>query len=193
MGSWTKKQELELMIEAQRKLSLATRLPNNIVFGALTNGGSPAMNVNGSVTPVQFRYTATEPIVITRITGIMMDAAIAPELFGGLPELTNGMEVHFHDDKDNIILDPTFGQPIKANWQFSLFSVTAPQITAGAAVEDLFEFGVVFGQQKMGVLFPTGYYIDFTIQDDLTGLTKFQATVAGYKLAIDQPLKQYEG
>ena len=100
------------------------RYPERFLFKFFReSGGSAEMNVDGSVTPVNFDvvhpHTATKPerdaVFINRINCLIVDGNLRPSFFGGIAALTNGVTIDVLDAQLNSILDITAGEPIKTN------------------------------------------------------------------------------
>lgn len=173
---------IRIIGEGNRRISKAIRFPENFEQTFLRNASmSNSMNVNGSVTPVAFNFTATRPVLITRFVGIILDNGIQPELFGGLPALTNGVAVGAYNDNNTLQLN-LFEGNVKANWEFALLSTQSTELRMGAGAQDLFKFGFNLGDNDIALFLPTNWQLRMTINDDLTGLTQFKASILAYTL-----------
>lgn len=167
-------------MQGMARIARVIRRPSEIISRPFLNGANLDMNVNGSITPVDFKYTALEPTLITKLQGVIVDGGISPELFGGIPELTTGITIHAHNADGSQMAD--LSGFIKANWQFSLFSAINTEITQGVGNQDLLEFGIDLAASGTTLLLETGQYLDVNINDDLTGLTQMRVSVLGYTL-----------
>jgi len=92
----------QLRVKSVNSNEITVEMPMNSVFSIAGTGiirGNINMNVNGSVTPVEYKYSnpailgATVPIDISKIIITMQHGANVPDddKFGGLSALVNGM------------------------------------------------------------------------------------------------------
>ena len=144
----------------------------------------PDMNVNGSVDPVEFHIVPPTESKwnITRIIFLIEDnVTMDTSKFGGIPALTNGVLVRVKNDIFKNIFN------IKTNGEFALRSFDISYDDRAPAGVFGFRARVSFaGRSKRGVVIALDGakedQIQIIIQDDLTGLTKFQAIAQGYEV-----------
>lgn len=154
----------------------------------LLNGSSKAMNVNGSVTPVVFSYTATEDQVITSIKFILEDSGTnSLNTFGAIASLTNGCIIEAVIDgntedmtvsamKDNADL---MGLCTDCRFQnVPVISVLGGTLTATGFTNSEKTFA---GEWTLdhGLAMKDGDIIRLTVRDNLTGLNTFETTIEG--------------
>lgn len=138
------------------------------------SGGSYDMNVNGSVTPVDFTFTpgTSEIWYMERITWMFNDSGAAkPVDFGCIADgLTNGVLIKIKSNGT----ETTIGT-IKNNIEVAqMFTEAAWTPTAGFMGGENVYMGSVLFRNSFKLSNATGDYVKFTVQDDLTGLDFFQ-------------------
>jgi hypothetical protein len=148
-----------------------------------TSGGSFDMAVNGAVTPVTFRVTATNGSAeVTRINFVLTDGAIRYGQFGGLgAALTNGITVKAHDVDGSVLFDYLDDEAIKTNEQVGWLS-GVDNLAQPAAGDDSFPVRWTIERSGKKTLLTEGQYIEVTIADDLRGLSSFSAMAQGENL-----------
>lgn len=159
--------------------------PKNLFFEALKNGSSSiAMNVNGSVTAVEFFITVPtgRSLVWTRTNFIIVDGGISAGLFAGIVggALSNGVNIKIVDDQGTTVKDFTTGfGNIKSNEEWNLLA-GIDGVQQQLAGDDLLPVRWTVersgGQPKL----EGGWKIVVTIQDDLSSIVKFEGMVHGY-------------
>jgi hypothetical protein len=151
--------------------------PSQFVFSNLYNGG-PEMNVNGSITPSSHRYTvpAGKRTYVYRINLIILDASITASKFGGLGALSIGITIKAKDSDDVLLLDFLDGQTIKNNAEFCLLAGTDMKIGPGT---DSISIRWTIDKAGGSLILESGEYLEILVQDDLIGLTSFQAMLQG--------------
>lgn len=131
-------------------------------------GGSVEMDVNGSVTPLTFDLApAADEIwrVARLVLQIVAPTAAAPDQFGSLAALANGLLLELRDAA-GVLVDLTAGQPIKANRDLALgWSTSIADTIVGA--EWLFAGPI----RIEGGL---GEFLRLTVRDDLSTLTRMR-------------------
>jgi len=146
---------------------------------ALLNGSSKACDVNGSVTPVSFRFTPSTYVFYLELLSLVIEdqGDFTPNLFGKLTALTNGVQINVKSKgqtftisnlKDNADIYGTFIEDPAAQ-SFSAL-LQANQNTYWAS----------WSLQNRIVLDPAqGDYLEVLIRDNLKGLDtlNFYATV----------------
>ena len=102
-------------------------------FSYLKNGASPEANVNGSVTPVVFSYTAPQWCAIERmIVSIEDTGTVGADDYGAIASgLSNGIDVELvNSGTTTDILD---GLPVQTNldWAALCYDATEPTFSGG--------------------------------------------------------------
>ena len=158
-------------------------LPADWLAKFLNSGSSIEMNVDGSDPVVKFKYTvpANRCAVIRRVNWAIEDATVKMPEFGGISALTNGLLVQVIDtDTTTVVLDFLDGNPIKQNFHFALLAGSDVDIErdTGNVNETLF---VRWSLYKGGgpLFLAPGQIFQVTVQDDLTGLDAFHASLQG--------------
>jgi hypothetical protein len=148
-----------------------------------TVGGSEAMNVNGSVTPVVFKYIVPSgyTVFLRGFTFQLVDANIDWIEFGGIAELSVGVLVEIYDSNDvQIAALPT----LKNNYETAMvFGAGNVSLIQGAATDNLIFHMDLVEQIGHTLSLPEGWYVKLTVRDDLTGLTHCDALLTGRKVA----------
>ena len=151
-----------------------TREPEEALDQYLLDGSTIDMNVDGSSTPVDYKYTvpAGKSLTLERILFYMDDAtAFSPTTFGGISALTNGVDV--------IIAGSTI-----VNWKenedivctcfdFVGYPNFGKESSSGAG---RWTMRRSFGEP---LIVRAGEEVIFRISDNLTGLTHFRAHIQG--------------
>ena len=156
--------------------------PRNQLYAHLKNGASRDMVVDGSETPVAFKYTvpAGKYIEAERLNLIIEDGSIDPAQFGGLSEITNGVAFQAFNSGDAEMIDYCDGFPIKTNMEWGLL-VGVDSVAyygVGAALDGLLiRFSLYKGSEATRL--DAGEYLQMTISDALAGIDKFHAMVQG--------------
>lgn len=159
--------------------------PGQHVFKFLRNSSdSIEMNVNGSSSAVAFSWTVPSgrSFEFSRHCIVMIDGGIGYNEFGGLgATLTNGLKVEFKDASDAVLLDPLDGTTIKTNEDFGALAGTDNLAQPGVG-DDSFPIRwtstrAVPGGAGMAMV--SGEKLVVTVQDNLTGLTKFRWMIQG--------------
>ena len=162
------------------------RRPQDAIFGHLKNGVDKDMNVNGSITAVDFKYICPvgKVVFLYRMNILITDAAMKIDKFGGLAALSTGVVVGFYDSEDNILLDPLDGDTIKTNEDFSFLAGVDATIQVGAGLDSL-PIRWTFTRSVGGPFrLNAGEYIQFKVQDNLSTVSSFHAIVQGISIAI---------
>lgn len=153
-----------------------------VPFSLNGDGVTFGMNVNGSVTPQQFRVVvpADYALAVQTVEFHIVDAGIGVETFGGIAALTNGLLFHIHDVDGSYLVQIIQDQPIKANFEFAHFVGMNFELTPGGGTQDFLR--VVWPLQAALGFRPylqEGQYFALHIRDNLTGLTHFEGSVSG--------------
>lgn len=159
--------------------------PKNLFFEALKNGSSSiAMNVNGSVTAVQFFVTVPtgRSLVWERTNFIIVDGGISAGLFAGIVggALTNGVNIKVVDENGTTVKDFTTGfGNIKTNEEWNLLA-GIDGVQQQLAGDDLLPVRWTVSRAGQPPKLDAGWKIVVTIQDDLSSIVKFEGLVQGY-------------
>lgn len=161
-------------------------LPQAHVYEMLqrASDGTTAMNVNGSVSAVNFDYkvpsgTVYKKFMLSRIDFVIVDGAIRWGQFGGIATLTNGLLVQILDDADVVLQHfATDVHPIVNNEDFGGLA-GADNVIILAAGDDALpvRFSIFKSGNPMALL--PNWRVRVVVQDNLTGLTHFDAMVQG--------------
>jgi hypothetical protein len=129
-----------------------------------TVGGTVEMNVDGSITPVKFRFTeSTRRIALHRINVYGIGSSLGPHKFVGLAALTNGLTIKLHSgDDDSVILDYTADRTIKIDADWVLVYIRWTLDKAGSPP-----------------VMRVGDYVEITVNDNLSTITHFRAMAQG--------------
>lgn len=157
---------------------------SNLFFQAFQNsaGNSVEMNVNGSVTPQEFSVTvpAGQTLVANRINLHILDGGMRASFFGGLATLTNGVNIKIVDEEGNTDKDFTtnFGN-IKQNSDFFMLAGVDGVIEASLG-DDVLPVRWTISKAGRSVNLKGGSKVIITVNDDLTGLSRFRAMLQGW-------------
>lgn len=156
--------------------------PTEALITTLLDGASKDMNVNGSVTPVDFKYTcpSAKKIYVERLTMFLADAtAFTQTNFGDVAgPLTNGVDLivggnTIYNMKDNVDLD-------LLACSFEGHAIFEKDTTAGSM---RLSFPTCLGAP---ILLTAGEEFIIRVNDDLTTLTHFHAVIAGLLFTDNQ-------
>lgn len=143
-------------------------------------GNSPLLAVDGSVTPVLFSHKFVARKTRLYRFGISLETtgatAPAPNLFGNLAALTNGILLQLVDSAGTVT-DLTGGVPIRKNQDLARFLGAGLKYDVGVGNDAVFGDVVmvdVFGEP---LLARATEEVQILVQDDLTGLTDAWASV----------------
>ncbi len=147
----------------------------------LKDGSSTAMNVNGSITPVDFKATAPYRVMLTSMHFELRDVGTDPGLFGGIAALTNGIQVSIHDESDTLLMDLTVDETIKTNGDWgSLGGTTSTEsvIDAAGAKPDM--WNITIGLVELDIILDPNWYVRVRVADNLTLVDHFHGGVHGH-------------
>ena len=166
---------------AWRHVSRALNAEHHL-YEFLKNAGSRDMVVNGSSTPVKFKYTVPvgKYVEVERINIVIEDGSIDPVDFGGLGALGNGLEIEAYTAADALAKDFCAGFPIQSNADWGGLSGVdnQPYYGTGAALDSLnIRFSLYKGNEALRL--DAGEYLQFTINDNMAGIDKFDAMIQG--------------
>lgn len=158
--------------------------PENMIFRFLdTNGnGTGTKNAIGDYsTPTDFYIAAgaSENLEIERMIVHIRDAApLSAEKYGGLAELTNGIEVKVKESDDTVLLDMTDNTPIKSNAAWGRLCYDEDDSGYGSG-DDFIKVRWTFAKSGSPVYLKYTDKLVVTISDDLTGLVAHTFMVQG--------------
>lgn len=142
----------------------------------MKNGSNDDMNVDGSITPVLFKYDITgSEWYLDRITFFLYDPGIMSNTVLGslLSGLTNGIEYGYSKDGSENIIDA-----IKTNTEMLMNFTTdihSGQTVTGFLNEEDYFIGSIVFNQRIILRSDTPDYIFFRINDDLTSIGSIKA------------------
>lgn len=164
--------------------------PSNAVYQLLTTtgvvDGSIEMNVNGSVTPVNFDYIVPEgrSVDVARINIRIGDGKVVPSKFGDIAELANGLLVQILDTDGSTVLQnfSTDQAAIKKTADFSSLAANDVDISDGTGTQYVY---IRWTLERIGrpILMTAGQRFRIIVRDDLTGLIEFRAELQGIFVA----------
>lgn len=133
--------------------------------------------------PSVFGYTATGwPVDIYEVRVHIFDATPTLEKFGGLAELTNGCKFEIVDSVTGAVqLDLTGNHTITKNADLTHLSGVNFDLWTGVGL-DLVTATIT---APFGLRLPRGYRVQWTNQDDLTGLTEFHISFTGHLIVFE--------
>lgn len=152
----------------------------NLLYKRLrTSTGASDMVVT---TTTQFFYSPPQPALISRVLFDIVDNAMQVDRFGGLGALTNGVKVEILEaEDDSVVLDFLDGDTIKSNFEFSHLAGTDAFVEPTAGDDELLVRWSIWKSGAVLYLPPTRKFA-VTIQDNLTGLSHFDAVLQGILL-----------
>lgn len=156
-----------------------------------TNGdgtGTTNANVNGSVTPVRFKFqpAANEDFKLERLLVQVGDTApggLSADGYGDLSALTNGLGLGIYQSSDDTqVLDLTSGLPIKDNADWGRVCYDASLDNYGTG-DDFLRVRWTFSKDADQPLTLTDdHYFGLVVNDDLTGLTRHYFSLRGWRV-----------
>ncbi len=138
------------------------------------------MNVNGSVTPVEYKFvvpTGGEFLLLGMRVGLI-DARLDPNKFGDIARLSRGLDFELRDDQNAVVLDLTDGEKIKRNADFAMIDGGDFSRIEGSANALLLSSWVASGDDEP-IILPAGSSIVAVVRDNLTKLEFFRMLVKG--------------
>lgn len=148
---------------------------------AVIDGGSSInMNVDGSVTPVEFKVNAeaNSDRFITSVTLVMIDSLIREKNFGNEPALTNGFDV-----KENLNgVDQFVVTKAKTTLDLETYTLNnyAKETQVNASNDSSISLVITPGTPVRLGKGTTDSFL-CVVNDDLTGLVEFFCRVIGYR------------
>lgn len=157
--------------------------PSLSIYEFLKNtvDSSTTMKVDGSTVNKKFRYTSPDGFVsvIERINSLIMCNNPLPSKFGNVTA-ANGMTIKIHDASDNVILDYLPGESLTNHSKFAYLAGTDVAEDAGAG-DDAVPIRWTLSKSGHQLILTPGRYIEFTVKDNLIGLSHFKTYVQGFK------------
>ncbi len=146
--------------------------------------GSPDLNVNGSVTPVEFVYTAPQTVKINRVNFVAYNDAREEVLgFFSLSVLTNGLWiVHRRRAAQGSGIIENFGTglvPIRTHADFSALAGIDVEVTTVGGIESRFAVRWTLGNAGIPLAMQFGEQLVVTVRDDLSTLNSFRIQAQG--------------
>ncbi|MDB4306312.1 hypothetical protein N9980_01980 [bacterium] len=152
----------------------------------LANASSIDMNVDGSVTPVNFTYTvpANDEAFISRCNIYIQDASPSPILFGGIAALTNGLLIEVLDSGLSVIKTFNAQKPTQDNSDFVSLAGVDVRYQSGAGAGDDVAIRWTFANHSGGDTLQLRQNETFRVRvrDNLTALTAFRWVLQGRSL-----------
>lgn len=147
------------------------------------DGASKDLNVDGSVTPVEFEIVPPTGFIyyIHTVIITMVDSSINFTKFGGITALTNGIKIEIKQDGGSLTESPQ--SPIKVNKEFYQFGYDT---TLQSATEDIFVAKLLVKIDSgtiIKLVDSSSDLIKITVRDDLTAITDFKVVALGYIIA----------
>jgi len=163
-------------------ISLDSVAPENFVYEWLKDsGGDYELMVDGSLESQIFSYTVPngKTFYLSRINFNIVDGSMIPTKFAGLTALgANGCEFYIEDADSNTVLDFTDGKLLSDNSDFAPLAGT-DSIVIAASGDDALPVRFTINKAGKYMRLPEGYKIVFTVNDDLSTVTKFHVMVQG--------------
>jgi len=151
------------------------------------------MAVNGSVTPVNYRFTCP-PNRNTYLSRILINLCTLTTPigsdFGDIANgLTNGMAWKLHDANGSVMVDLTDGNAIKQNRIFGVLAGPDWSLATAQGGDGAVTVRWTFSKAGRAIKLTPGQYIQTVVQDDLTSLPSAECMLQGYFLDVkDNPL-----
>ena len=144
------------------------------------NSDTRDMAVDGSVTPVKYRYTApADGAYLERALIFVVDTgAFDATAFGNGITMTNGLTLALVDGSDNVKTDLLDGETIKTNGDLSGVCFDVNHLTMGTGPETLASRWT-FSKSGAPLALLPGDSLLLTVSDDLAGLDFFSVQVQG--------------
>ena len=147
--------------------------PQDMIYKFVRSGASIDMDVNGSITPVLFKWTVPAGVQarVTRLIIHLSDAGSQPGDFGGINGgVANGVLFHVFDENDVLTLDLLDGTSIKINGDYAHIAGVDIDVKTGTGLDSTVARATMAKTGASLLLLP-GQYIGLTVQDDLTSIS----------------------
>ena len=138
----------------------------------MLNGSSSDMNVDGSETPVVFKYTSSDLVYLERVQLFLLDSGtMTSSSFGSISALSNGLSYGYTKNSTQYTID-TIKTNLCVMMNFSDNMNNGTTSTGFLNEEDYFFGSVIFPEP---ILLRSDDTIEFTVNDDLTGIDALKA------------------
>lgn len=158
---------------------------DEFVYAFLRNGGSPEMNVDGTV-PKVFEYIVPngKNIWLRRLTIAAHNSGMNPDNFFGLVALANGLVIEVLDNQDNQLKDFTNSEPIKILMHLSNLAGNDAGNTIDrlGAADDGAAIRWTFEKAGEPIFMREGYKFRITVNDNITGISFLRMMVQGIQV-----------
>lgn len=158
--------------QLRETVQVAKRM-HEFIYDFVLAGASIEMAVNGSITPVLFKYTVPAGFQarVTRMVIHLTDAGSNPGDFGGINGgIANGVLIQaFHAD-DVLGLDFLNGTSIQVNGDYAHISGVDIDVKTGVGLDSTVARATIT-KTGSSLLMDPGEYIGLTVQDDLTSIS----------------------
>lgn len=156
----------------------------------ILEGGSVDANVDGSTTPVLFKWVSpTVPPAdqishVQFINFVIQDRRkiIDPFRFGGIPTLDTGIVFRVVDDQGDLVFA---GGALRRNRDFYISPDSTQTVTQNS---ELVRYRFDFQSAELRLKFLPLWGIELTINDDLTSLDMFNIAVSGRRETPSIPI-----
>jgi len=146
------------------------------------SGTDMITDYTGSVNSVFVYQVASGKVAyISRLNILLLDGGIKPDKFGGIAALSKGCLVKVVSSADAEVLDFTNGLGITTNARFAYLAGSDIQEVAGTSVDALpirWTLDKAFAGRPLKLV--SQQKLQWTNQDDLTGLSEFRVMVQGW-------------
>ncbi len=163
------------------------------VFKYLKNGNNEIdMNQDGTHGPMYGSFRLTVPCNkeywVWRVNLVIRDhRAITLNGFGGQPDpLDLGLLISYKDSDDQLLTDYTGGVPIRTNGDFVFLAGVDAQTFSPPGSMDLLPIRWTIARAGTPLHMTCGQYLEFLVQDNLTGLRFFRTMVQGFSYRITE-------
>ena len=155
-----------------RETVMLVKRPEDFVYEFGKSGASNQMAVDGSITPVVFKYTAPAGVltVLARMIIHIQGAGGNPGDYAGIAGgLTNGLLFQAYDTDGTSLVDFTGGESIKKNSDYAHMAGVDVRVATGGGTHEIIVRATIVKAGAALALTP-GQYIAATVQDDLRAI-----------------------
>ena len=158
---------------------------NEFIAEYLRDGASIEANVNGSVTPVEFAWTASRRAFIYDLICSVEDAStFAAGGYGGGAAMTTGLAFeHRQSGGATRDLFDTAGLKTNADWA-ELTATNFSLINFGGGGNNAFAARWVFDRSGIPLYMNTGDVLAMVVNDDLSGLARHRFLIHGRYVGV---------
>lgn len=158
-------------------------IPSNFVFKFLKNATSPEMNIDGSVTPVNFDYVvpAGKVLWVERVNFVVINESMVADSFFGIADLANGLSIKVLSASDDVLIDFYDGLTIKTMVDFcNLAGADAGNfVNENAIAHDTANVRWTIAKAGEPMMLTAGEKFRITVSDDISDIERFRAMVQG--------------